>query len=338
MKVLITGGAGYIGSHTTIQLLEQGHDVIIVDNLVNSSVNVLERIEEVSGKKPQFYQVDLLDKEELRKVFQDNKIDACIHFAALKAVGESVAKPLEYYRNNIVGTLTLVEVMREFKCKKMIYSSSATVYGDCETQPITEECPKGACTNPYGWTKSMLEQMLEDIAYADGEWNFIFLRYFNPIGAHETGRLGEQPSGVPANLMPYVTQVAAGQREKLSVFGSDYDTKDGTCVRDYVHVVDLAKGHGCAVERLDKMQGCEVYNLGTGKGYSVLEVIQAFEKATGITIAYELAPRREGDIAVCYADATKALKILGWKAQKDLEEMCKDSWNWQSKNPKGYEK
>ncbi len=338
MKILVTGGAGYIGSHTSIELLGNGHEVIIVDNLINASEKVVDRIEEVSGKKVKFYNVDILDTDKLREVFKENKIDACIHFAALKAVGESVEKPLEYYQNNVAGTLTLLQAMREFGCKKLIYSSSATVYGDSPIQPITEQCQKGECTNPYGWTKSMLEQMLTDIAKADSEWSVIFLRYFNPIGAHHTGRLGEQPNGVPSNLMPYVTQVAAGQREKLSVFGGDYNTKDGTCVRDYVHVVDLALGHVKALKKLEEMTGYDIYNLGTGKGYSVLEVIQAFEKATGVTIPHEVVGRRAGDIAVCYADPSKALAELDWKAQYDLETMCKDSWNWQSNNPKGYEK
>lgn len=338
MKILVTGGAGYIGSHTSIELLENGHEVIIVDNLVNSTEKVIDRIEEVSKKKVKFYNVDILDTEKLRNIFKENTIEACIHFAALKAVGESVKKPLEYYQNNITGTLSLIQVMKEFGCKKLIYSSSATVYGDSPIQPITEQCKKGECTNPYGWTKSMLEQMLIDISNADSEWSIVFLRYFNPIGAHSTGRLGEQPNGIPSNLMPYITQVAAGKREKLSVFGGDYDTKDGTCVRDYVHVVDLANGHVKALKKIVEMSGYDIFNLGTGKGYSVLEVIHAFENATDVKIPYEIVDRRAGDIAVCYADPSKALAGLDWKAQYDLKTMCKDSWNWQSNNPNGYEK
>ncbi|MFV0379959.1 MAG: UDP-glucose 4-epimerase GalE [Anaerorhabdus sp.] len=337
MNVLVTGGVGYIGSHTVIQLIEKGHDVVIVDNLVNSSVKVLDRIEKVSGKKVKFYEVDVVDTDKLREVFKENKIDACIHFAALKAVGESVKEPLKYYQNNINGTLSLIKVMNEFNCKKLIYSSSATVYGDSKIQPITEDCVKGKCTNPYGWTKSMQEQMLEDISFADKDWSIIILRYFNPIGAHSSGLLGEQPNGIPANLMPFVTQVASGVREKLSVFGSDYDTKDGTCIRDYVHVVDLANGHVLALNKLVTNSGVDIYNLGTGKGYTVLEVINAFEKATGIKIPFEIVSRRLGDIGVCYADSKKALNELGWKSEFDLERMCKDSWNWQSKNPNGFE-
>lgn len=336
MNVLVTGGAGYIGSHTAIQLLENGHEVVILDNLVNSTKNVIQRIEEVSGKKVKFYEVDILNTEKVREVFKENKIEACIHFAALKAVGESVVKPFEYYQNNITGTLSLVQIMREFNCKKMIYSSSATVYGDSPVQPLLETFKKGECTNPYGWTKSMLEQILTDIVYADKEWSLIFLRYFNPVGAHPSGRLGEQPDGVPSNLMPFVTQTAIGQREKLNIFGGDYDTKDGTCVRDYVHVVDLARGHVKALEKINQMKGSDIYNLGTGKGYSVLDFVHAFEKATGKKVPYEIVARRAGDVAVCFADSSKAFKELGWTAKYDLETMCKDSWNWQSNNPNGY--
>ncbi len=337
MKIVVTGGAGYIGSHTSIQLLEQGHEVVILDNLVNANPKVIQRIEEVSGKQVKFIEVDLLNTEELRAIFKENKFDACIHFAALKAVGESVKKPIEYYHNNITGTLSLVQVMREFDCKKLIYSSSATVYGDSKIQPILETCPKGNCTNPYGWTKSMLEQMLADMIAADPTWDVICLRYFNPVGAHPSGRLGEQPNGVPANLMPYVTQVAVGQREKLSVFGGDYDTPDGTCVRDYVHVVDLANGHVKAVQKLVDHPKGEVYNLGTGKGYTVLDIVKAFEESTGMSVPYEIVDRRVGDIAVCYADVTKASRELNWEAQYGIKDMCRDAWNWQKNNPRGYE-
>ena len=336
MSILVTGGAGYIGSHTVVELLMNNYDVVVVDNLVNSNRKSISRIETISNKKIRFYELDILDTEGLRGVFRENKIDACIHFAALKAVGDSVHQPLEYYHNNIEGTLSLIKVMKEFNCKKLIYSSSATVYGDAVQQPITEECPRGTCTNPYGWTKLMLEQILTDIQYADKEWHMILLRYFNPLGAHRSGLLGEDPNGVPTNLMPYVTQVAVGRLEKLGIFGHDYDTRDGTCVRDFVHVLDLASGHVCAINKLTDNPGLYIYNLGTGKGYTVLDVVNTFEKASGIKINYEMVDRREGDVAVCYSDASKAKKELGWTAQYDLYNMCYDSWNWQKNNPNGY--
>jgi len=337
MKILVTGGAGYIGSHTVVELQNAGYDVVVVDNLSNSSEKSLERVEKITGKKVPFYKVDILDREGLNKVLDAEKVDACIHFAGLKAVGESVAKPWEYYENNIAGTLTLVDVMRQHGVKNIIFSSSATVYGDPAFIPITEECPKGQCTNPYGWTKSMLEQILSDIQKADPEWNVILLRYFNPIGAHKSGTIGENPNGIPNNLMPYITQVAVGKRDHLTVFGDDYDTHDGTGVRDYIHVVDLAVGHVKAVKKIEEKAGLKVYNLGTGVGYSVLDIVKNFEAATGVKIPYEIGPRRPGDIATCYSSADKALEELGWKAENGIKEMCADSWNWQKNNPNGYE-
>ena len=336
MKILVTGGAGYIGSHTCVELLDAGYEVVILDNLYNSSKKAVDRIEEITGKKVTFYENDMLDKEALEKIFTAESIDAVIHFAGLKAVGESVAKPLEYYKNNITGTLTLVEVMREHNCKNIIFSSSATVYGDPEFIPITEECPKGTPTNPYGWTKSMLEQILTDIHTSDNEWNVILLRYFNPIGAHKSGMIGEDPKGIPNNLLPYVAQVAIGKLECVGVFGDDYDTPDGTGVRDYIHVVDLALGHVKALDKIKENPGVKVYNLGTGNGYSVLDVIKAFSKACGHDVPYQIKPRRPGDIATCYSDASLAKKELNWEAKFGIEEMCADSWNWQSKNPNGY--
>ena len=337
MKVLVTGGAGFIGSHTCVELLENGHEVVVVDNLCNSSEKSLERVKELTGKDFAFYKGDILDDELLNKIFKENDIECCIHFAGLKAVGESVAKPWEYYNNNISGTLNLVKVMKENGCKNIIFSSSATVYGDPQEIPITENCPKGQCTNPYGWTKSMLEQILMDIYNSDKEWNIILLRYFNPIGAHKSGRIGENPNGIPNNLMPYITQVAVGKLEKLGVFGNDYDTPDGTGVRDYIHVVDLAKGHVKALKKIEENAGLNIYNLGTGQGYSVLDIVKNFEEATGVKIPYVIKERRPGDIATSYCNPDKAYKELGWKAENGIKEMCADSWNWQKNNPKGYE-
>ncbi len=337
MKILVTGGAGYIGSHTVVELLNSGYEVVVVDNLSNSSEKSLKRVEQITGKPVSFYKCDILDREGLNKVLDKEKADACIHFAGLKAVGESVAKPWEYYENNIAGTLTLVDVLRNHGIKNIIFSSSATVYGDPAFIPITEECPKGVCTNPYGWTKSMLEQILTDIQKADPEWNVILLRYFNPIGAHKSGLIGENPNGIPNNLMPYITQVAVGKREKLTVYGNDYDTHDGTGVRDYIHVVDLAKGHVKALEKIKEKAGLKVYNLGTGVGYSVLDIVKNFEEATGVKIPYVIGDRRPGDIATCYSSADKAKEELGWVAENGIKEMCADSWNWQKNNPNGYE-
>ena len=337
MAILVTGGAGYIGSHTCVELLDAGYDVVVLDNLSNSSEKSLDRVKALTGKEVKFYKGDILDRDILNKIFKEEKIDSCIHFAGLKAVGESVAKPWEYYNNNIAGTLTLVDVMRQNGCKSIIFSSSATVYGDPAQIPITEECPKGQCTNPYGWTKSMLEQILMDIYKADNEWNVILLRYFNPIGAHESGLMGEDPKGIPNNLLPYIAQVAIGKLECLGVFGDDYDTPDGTGVRDYIHVVDLAIGHVKALKKIQVKSGVSIYNLGTGVGYSVLDVLHAFEKACGKEIPYQIKPRRAGDIAMCYADPAKAARVLGWKAEKGLDEMCADTWRWQSQNPNGYE-
>ena len=337
MAILVTGGAGFIGSHTCVELLNAGYEVVVLDNLVNASEKSLERVKAITGKEVTFYKGDILDRTILNEIFEKEKIDSCIHFAGLKAVGESVQKPWEYYNNNISGTLTLVDVMRQHNCKNIIFSSSATVYGDPAEIPITENCPKGQCTNPYGWTKSMLEQVLMDIQKADPEWNVILLRYFNPIGAHKSGTMGENPNGIPNNLMPYISQVAVGKLEKLGVFGDDYDTPDGTGVRDYIHVVDLAKGHVKAINYIFSNPGLEVINLGTGVGYSVLDMVKAFGKACGKEIPYEIKPRRAGDIAMCYADPAKAARVLGWKAEKGLDEMCADTWRWQSQNPNGYE-
>ncbi|HAR91683.1 MAG TPA: UDP-glucose 4-epimerase GalE [Eubacterium sp.] len=337
-KILVTGGAGYIGSHTVVELIDNGYDVVVVDNLSNSSKESLSRVEKITGAQVKFYENDIADMDAMDKIFVENDIDAVIHFAGLKAVGESVEKPLEYYKNNISGTLNMCEVMRKHGVKNIIFSSSATVYGDPETVPITEECPKGVCTNPYGWTKSMLEQILMDFNVADSEWNVILLRYFNPIGAHKSGMIGEDPNGIPNNLMPYITKVATKQLEKLNVFGDDYPTPDGTGVRDYIHVVDLAKGHVKALEKIVENPGVKIYNLGTGKGYSVLEVVKNFEEASGVEIPYVIAPRRAGDIAECYADASLAKEELGWEAEFGIKEMCADSWNWQKNNPSGYNK
>ena len=336
MKILVTGGAGYIGSHTCVELLENDYEVVILDNLYNSAEKAVNRIEKITNKKVTFYKTDLLNKEEMNAIFEKEKIDAVIHFAGLKAVGESVRKPLEYYQNNITGTLNLIDVMKKHNVKNIIFSSSATVYGNPASIPITEECPKGVCTNPYGWTKWMLEQILSDVYTSDPEWNVMLLRYFNPIGAHESGLIGEDPKGIPNNLLPYVAQVAIGKLECVGVFGNDYDTPDGTGVRDYIHVVDLAKGHVKALEKIKEKAGLKVYNLGTGNGYSVLDVIHAFEKACGHTIPYQIKPRREGDIATCYSKCDKAKEELGWQAQYNLDDMVSSSWKWQTMNPNGY--
>jgi UDP-glucose 4-epimerase len=336
MKILVTGGAGYIGSHTVVELLNAGHEAVIVDNLSNSNIKVLERIKAITGKEPAFYNCDILNKDELRKVFIEHKVDSVIHFAAFKAVGESVAKPLMYYSNNITGTLSLCEVMIEAGVKDMVFSSSATVYGDPHKVPITEDFPLMG-TNPYGRTKLMMEDILRDLYASDPSWNIALLRYFNPVGAHESGTMGEDPNGIPNNLMPFVTQVAVGKREQLSVFGGDYETEDGTAIRDYIHVVDLAVGHLKALEKIESKPGIVTYNLGTGNGSSVLQVIQAFEKATGVKINYKVVDRRPGDAKACYADPSFAEKELGWKATRNIEDMCADAWRWQSNNPNGYQ-
>ena len=336
MAILVTGGAGYIGSHTVVELQNSGYDVVVLDNLSNSSEKALDRVSKITGKPVKFYKADILDREALDQIFDKEDIDSCIHFAGLKAVGESVVKPWEYYENNIAGTLTLVDVMRKHGVKNIIFSSSATVYGNPETMPITEDCPKGQCTNPYGWTKSMMEQIMTDVQAADPEWNVVLLRYFNPVGAHESGRIGEDPKGIPNNLLPYVAQVAIGKLQSVGVFGDDYDTPDGTGVRDYIHVVDLAVGHVKAINKIKENPGVKVYNLGTGKGYSVLDVIKAFSKACGHDVPYVIKERRAGDIATCYSDASLAKKELGWEAQYDIDEMCADSWKWQTMNPNGY--
>lgn len=337
MSILVTGGAGFIGTHTVVELQNAGYDVVVMDNLSNSSEKSLKRVEAITGKNVKFYKADILDRDALNEIFDKESIDSVIHFAGLKAVGESVQKPWEYYNNNIAGTLVLVDVMRKHNVKNIIFSSSATIYGDPAFIPITEECPKGQCTNPYGWTKSMLEQVLTDIQKADPEWNVVLLRYFNPIGAHKSGTMGENPNGIPNNLMPYVTQVAVGKLPELGVFGNDYDTPDGTGVRDYIHVVDLAVGHVKALKKLEDKSGLNIYNLGTGVGYSVLDIVKNFGAATGVKIPYVIKPRRAGDIATCYSDATKAKKELGWEAQYGIKEMCEDSWRWQKNNPNGYE-
>jgi UDP-glucose 4-epimerase len=342
MNILVTGGSGFIGSHTLIELIAEGHAVAVVDNLSNSNPEALRRVESITGQAVPFYKVDIRDREGLSRVFALHKFDCCIHFAGLKAVGESVVKPWEYYENNINGTLVLLDVMRKQGCKNIIFSSSATVYGNPAQIPITETCPKGHCTNPYGQTKSIVEEILMDMHTADVKtkdprpWNVVLLRYFNPIGAHASGLIGEDPNGIPNNLMPYITQVAVGKLDKLHVFGDDYATPDGTGVRDYIHVVDLAKGHVKALKAIEGNCGVSVYNLGTGRGYSVLEVVHAFEEVSGVTIPYVIEERRPGDIAVCYSDPGKAKRELGWKAELDIYDMCRDSWNWQKKNPEGY--
>ena len=337
MSILVTGGAGFIGSHTCVELLNAGYEVVVVDNLYNASEKALERVEQITGKKVTFYEADILDRDALNAIFDKEQVESVIHFAGYKAVGESVRKPIEYYYNNITGTLILCDVMRNHGVKNIVFSSSATVYGDPAFIPITEECPKGKITNPYGQTKGMLEQVLTDIYVSDPEWKVVLLRYFNPIGAHKSGLIGEDPKGIPNNLVPYVAQVAIGKLKCLGVFGNDYDTPDGTGVRDYIHVVDLAKGHVAAIKKVEETEpGVLIYNLGTGKGYSVMDVVHAFEKACGKEIPYEIKPRRAGDIATCYADPTKAKNELGWVAQYGIEEMCEDSWRWQTMNPNGY--
>ncbi len=336
MKILVTGGAGYIGSHTCVELLQSGYEVVVIDNLCNSNPESLNRVQELTGKTLEFYEGDVRDETLLRRIFAEHSIDAVIHFAGLKAVGESVAQPWRYYDNNLNSTLVLTKVMGDVGCKKIIFSSSATVYSGDNEMPLREHSRTGHCTNPYGWTKYMTEQILSGMALADPQWSIVLLRYFNPIGAHESGRIGEDPRGIPNNLMPYITQVAIGRREFLSVYGNDYDTHDGTGVRDYIHVVDLSKGHVCAVKYAAEHQGCEVFNLGTGTGYSVLDMVKAFETANGLTLPYKIVERRPGDLATCYADPAKSAEGLGWTAEKNLVDMCRDSWRWQSQNPMGY--
>ncbi len=336
MAVLVTGGAGYIGSHTCVELMNAGIDVVIVDNFYNCKKSSIDRIKALVGRDFPYYECDIRDREGLDKIFKKEKIDSVIHFAGLKAVGESVQKPLEYFDNNITGTLVLLDVMRKNGCKKIVFSSSATVYGTKNISPLTEDMEIGGVTNPYGRTKYMIECILQDLYVSDKDWSICLLRYFNPIGAHKSGTMGEAPNGIPNNLMPYITQVAIGKRDHLSVFGNDYDTPDGTCVRDYIHVVDLALGHVKAVQKVEGEKGIFIYNLGTGKGYSVLDVVNAFKKASGVDIKYEIVGRRAGDLATCYSDPSKAYKELGWKAERDIEEMCEDSWRWQKQNPNGY--
>ena len=332
MKILVTGGTGYIGSHTCVELLNNGYEVIVLDNFSNSKIDVLDKINKITGKSVKFYEGNMIDRDILEKIFTENDIDAVIDFAAYKAVGESVKKPVEYYTNNVSTVLVLLDVMNKYNCKNIVFSSSATVYGTSDVVPITEECKTGGTTNPYGTSKLFVEQILKDLYKADNEWNIVILRYFNPIGAHESGLIGEEPNGIPANLMPYISKVASGKLECLSVFGNDYDTKDGTGVRDYIHVVDLARGHIKAIEKISRDKGLFIYNLGTGVGYSVLDIINAFEKANGIKINYKIAPRREGDIAICYSDPTKALNELGFKTTKTIEDMCRDAWNYEKNN------
>lgn len=331
MKILVTGGLGYIGSHTAVELLQANHDIIIVDNLYNADITVKKNIEELSGKTCTFYQADLCSFAELEKVLQHETFDCCIHFASLKAVGESVQKPLEYYENNLTGTINLLKILKQHNCKNIIFSSSATVYNPNAPIPYTENTPTGGCTNPYGWSKFMIEQFLLDIHKSDPSWNIVLLRYFNPVGAHKSGKLGEKPSGIPNNLMPYITQVAAEKREKLYIFGNDYDTIDGTGVRDYIHILDLANGHLKALQVITNKEGLKIYNLGTGKGHSVLEMVKTFEKVNAVAVPYEIAPRRTGDIASCYASTTKAQQELGWTAKHTLEEMCRDAWAFEKK-------
>ena len=331
MAILLTGGAGYIGSHTACEMIKAGYDIVIVDNLSNSEENVIDRIEEISGVRPKFYPFDVADKEEMRAVFTENEITGVIHFAGFKAVGESVEKPVEYYRNNLDTTLTLLELMKEFGVNSFVFSSSATVYGEENLPPYTEDMKRGSCSNPYGWTKSMIEQILTDTASVNPEMSVVILRYFNPIGAHESGLIGEDPRGIPNNLMPYVTQVAVGKLPKLTIFGGDWDTPDGTCRRDYIHVMDLADGHVKAIKYAESNKGIEIVNLGTGTPYSVLDIVNTFERVNGIKLNYQIGERREGDLQDSWADAGKAEAVLGWKATRDLEDMCRDSWNWQQK-------
>ena len=336
MTILVTGGMGYIGSHTCVELLNRGLDVVIVDNLVNSSSESMKRVQAITGKTPVFYDLDVRDEEKLSRVFEEHPIDCAIHFAGLKAVGESVAKPMLYYDNNLNSTITLCRVMEKYGVKRLIFSSSATVYSGDNEMPLTEDSKTGNCTNPYGWTKYFGEQILRDLAKADRSWSVVLLRYFNPVGAHESGTIGEDPKGIPNNLMPFISQVAVGRRDHLNVFGNDYDTHDGTGVRDYIHVVDLARGHVCAIEYMQKHKGENVFNLGTGMGYSVLDMVKAFERVTGIKIPYEIVARRPGDLATVYSCPDKSAELLGWKAQYNLDDMCRDTWAWQSKNPMGY--
>lgn len=336
MTILLAGGAGYIGSHTAVELLNAGHQVVVVDNYSNSSPESIRRVQEITGKKAELYEADVRDKAAVSKIMAENHIDGVIHFAGLKAVGESVAKPVEYYRNNIDTTLTLLECMAESGVHSIIFSSSATVYGEDNEFPYIETMKRGSCSNPYGWTKVMMEQILEDAAHADPELSVVLLRYFNPIGAHESGRIGEDPQGIPNNLMPYIAQVAVGRRDHLTVYGDDYPTKDGTCLRDYIHVADLAEGHVRAVEYAAEHKGVEVFNLGTGTPYSVLEIVKAFESANNLTIKYEIGERRAGDLPAFWADSSKAERVLGWTAKRGLNEMCRDTWNWQKNNPNGY--
>ena len=336
MQILVTGAAGYIGSHTCVELLEAGYDIVATDSLVNSHRAAIDRIRQITGKDFPFYEADMRDSGAMNAIFDAHSIDAVLHFAGLKAVGESVAKPLLYYENNLTGTLKLVEAMEVHGCRRIIFSSSATVYGEAAQMPIAEDCPKGVCTNPYGWTKWMQEQILADLHTADDRWSVMLLRYFNPIGAHKSGLIGEDPAGIPNNLLPYIAQVATGRLSHLSVFGDDYDTPDGTGIRDYIHVVDLARGHISALKKMEHETGVFVYNLGTGRGYSVLEVVAAFERACGHAVPYKIAPRRPGDIAVCYCDPSRAQRELGWKAQYDIDEMCQDSYRWQTMNPQGF--
>ena len=336
MKILVTGGAGYIGSHTVVELQNAGHDVVVVDNLSNSKEIALQRVSQITGKPVDFYNIDIRDFDALDKLLAKYSFDCCIHFAGLKAVGESVEKPLEYYDNNVGGTVTLLRALNKHNCKNIIFSSSACVYGNPKIIPITEECPKGACTNPYGQTKHIIEEIMKDLQKSDKDWNIVLLRYFNPIGAHKSGTIGEDPNGIPNNLMPFITQVAVGKRPELNVFGNDYDTPDGTGVRDYIHVVDLAIGHVYALKAIENKCGLEIFNLGTGHGCSVLDVVHAFEKVNDLKIPYVIKPRRAGDVPTCYSNADKAKRILGWSAQFNLEDMCRDSWNWQKNNPNGY--
>ena len=337
MKILLTGGAGFIATHTCVELMQAGHDVVVVDNYVNSQPEALKRVEEIVGRSVKAYEADVCDKDAMNRIFDENKFDAVIHFAGLKAVGESVSIPLRYYRNNLDSTLTLCETMAAHGCKRLVFSSSATVYGVSDEVPLREDMFCKGCTNPYGWTKYMIEKILEGVVNADPEWSVVLLRYFNPIGAHESGRIGENPNGIPNNLMPFITKVAAGPLDHLNVFGNDYNTHDGTGVRDYIHVVDLAKGHVAACGYAAEHTGCEIINLGTGVGYSVLDIVNAFERVNGVPVPYVIAPRRPGDIDACYADPAKAERLLHWKAEKTLDDMCRDSWRWQSGNPNGYQ-
>ncbi len=336
MTVLVTGGAGYIGSHTCLELLQAGHDIVVVDNLVNADIRALDRVAALAGRAPAFYELDVRDEAALEELFQEHHFDCVIHFAGLKAVGESVYQPLRYYENNLGSTLALCKVMARHGCKRLVFSSSATVYSAGSEMPLTESSPTGGCTNPYGWTKYLCERILTDLAHADPDWSVVLLRYFNPVGAHESGQLGEDPRGIPDNLMPYLTKVAVGQLDHLNIFGNDYPTPDGTGVRDYLHVVDLAKGHIAALGHLMEHRGTEAFNLGTGRGYSVLDMVHAFERANGLKIPFQIAPHRPGDVAVCYADPRKSERVLGWRAERDLEQMCRDSYRWQRQNPGGY--